>query len=365
LPKLPSATSFIRKTLDDVDKGKLKMKFCATIALTIICALSSCGPLEFQGDFDNESPRAVTQEEIDYREEMVRFVEAIGAQARVTNPQFGVFPQNASELGAYPGYIATLTGTAQEDIYYGYIRDGQATSWRITQELEVNLDRFQAGGKLVLTLDYPFRSQDIPYFDHSTCEKIDWVYQRSSAKGYIPYATVRELNYLVVNPGHEPHPNEPPIINWEQVREWVIQLQPSWKQNRPDFFNTLGQSRFDLVVLDYSFDGSEAMEFTPEEISSLKNNLRGKVLAYLSIGEAEDYRWYWREEWDANHDGQPDPGAPEWLGEENPDWLGNYKVRYWYAGWQEIIFAYLDRILGQGFDGIYLDLVDAYEYYEG
>lgn len=214
-------------------------------------------------------------------------------------------------------------------------------------------------------MDYPFRNKDIPQFGPLTCRKIDRACQRSSAKGYIPYATVRNLNYLVINPSHEPRPNEPPIMNWEQVREWAIQLQPSWDQDRLGFLNALGESQFDLVVLDYSFDGSEAMEFTPEEVASLKNRLRGKVLAYLSIGEAEDYRWYWREEWDADHEGQPDPGAPEWLDAENPDWPGNYKVRYWHAGWQEIIFAYLDRILAQDFDGVYLDLVDAYEHYEG
>ncbi|TAN37800.1 MAG: hypothetical protein EPN23_04615 [Verrucomicrobia bacterium] len=43
--------------------------------------------------------------------------------------------------------------------------------------------------------------------------------------------------------------------------------------------------------------------------------------AYLSIGEAGDYRGYWEKEWSA----QP----PTWLGAENPDWKGNFKVRYW------------------------------------
>jgi len=33
----------------------------------------------------------------------------------------------------------------------------------------------------------------------------------------------------------------------------------------------------------------------------------------MSVGEAEDYRWYWNPSWDANHDGKPDPGAPSWL----------------------------------------------------
>jgi len=66
----------------------------------------------------------------------------------------------------------------------------------------------------------------------------------------------------------------------------------------------------------------------------------------------------------ALNDGIPDPGAPSWLDKENPDWPGNYKVRFWDSGWQAIIFQYLDKILAQGFDGVYLDLVDAYEYYQ-
>jgi len=52
------------------------------------------------------------------------------------------------------------------------------------------------------------------------------------------------------------------------------------------------------------------------------------------------------------------------LDEENPDWEGNYKVRYWMEGWQEIIYNYLDRIMYVDFDGIYMDIIDAYEYYE-
>jgi cysteinyl-tRNA synthetase len=81
----------------------------------------------------------------------------------------------------------------------------------------------------------------------------------------------------------------------------------------------------------------------------------------MSVGEAEDYRYYWRSEW------KKDP--PGWLDEENPEWEGNYKVHYWDTEWHSILYrsegAYIDRILDAGFDGVYLDLIDAYEYYEG
>ncbi|MEJ2568750.1 MAG: hypothetical protein P8Z50_07775, partial [candidate division WOR-3 bacterium] len=59
---------------------------------------------------------------------------------------------------------------------------------------------------------------------------------------------------------------------------------------------------------------------------------------------------------------------PEWLEEENPDWEGNFKVHYWDEDWKNIIFgtdsSYLQIILDAGFDGAYLDIIDAYYYFE-
>jgi len=133
--------------------------------------------------------------------------------------------------------------------------------------------------------------------------------------------------------------------------------------------DTLAASAFDLAIIDYSQDGSDEMRFTAGEISAVKHGSGGEklVLAYMSIGEAEDYRFYWDNRWDKNHDGNPDPGAPSWLGPGNPEWPGNYKVRYWKPEWQAIIFgsptSYLDRIIAAGFDGVYLDIIDAYEYW--
>ena len=80
---------------------------------------------------------------------------------------------------------------------------------------------------------------------------------------------------------------------------------------------------------------------------------RRLVLSYMSIGEAEDYRWYWAE--------NEQNGAREWLGQENKRWRGNYAVRFWHPQWQAIILDYADRIVDAGFDGVYLDRVDVFE----
>ena len=157
-------------------------------------------------------------------------------------------------------------------------------------------------------------------------------------------------------------PESSSSLSWNDVNDFVYQLQDI-------NLAAIGNTKFDIVIMDYSEDGSDSGRFSVEEIDELKNSAGGskRVLAYMSIGEAENYRFYWEESWDADNNGQPDAGSPSWLGPSNPDWPGNYKVRYWEPEWQSIIFgsstSYLDKIIDAGFDGVYLDIIDAYEYW--
>jgi uncharacterized protein (TIGR01370 family) len=123
----------------------------------------------------------------------------------------------------------------------------------------------------------------------------------------------------------------------------------------------LAETDYDMFVIDYSADGDHWGEFTAAQVAALQDSRGGDrpVLSYLSIGEAENYRFYWGDV----------PGGV--LGPANPDWPDNYPVRYWDAGWQEIFLGgntaigagYLDRIIDAGFNGVYLDIVDGFEYW--
>jgi cysteinyl-tRNA synthetase len=86
------------------------------------------------------------------------------------------------------------------------------------------------------------------------------------------------------------------------------------------------------------------------------------VVAYLSIGEAEDYRPYWQSDWVSN--GKRTAAAPVWLGIENPEWKGNYQIKYWSADWQKLMLPMIDDAMSRGFDGVYLDIVDGFQTYE-
>ena len=124
---------------------------------------------------------------------------------------------------------------------------------------------------------------------------------------------------------------------------WHYQLQDAT-------YSSLYKQTVDVIVSD-----PDETILLDDDISSL--HYQGKtLLAYLSIGEAEDYRSYWTDDWNIN--------PPSFLDKENPDWEGNYKVRYWDEDWQNIIFSRANELASQGYDGIYMDIVDAYYYFE-
>ncbi len=137
---------------------------------------------------------------------------------------------------------------------------------------------------------------------------------------------------------------------------YILQLE-KYEKSREKVVSSLKKSDRTIIVIDYSFDGCESGKLKQEELNEIRSGKENrKILSYISIGEAEDYRFYWNKKWKKN--------KTEFLMPENPKWEGNFKVKYWNEEWQKIILTYLDEIIGQGFDGIFLDIVDGYGYFE-
>lgn len=128
---------------------------------------------------------------------------------------------------------------------------------------------------------------------------------------------------------------------------WIYQLQDA----RP---SELGKTHHDILVIDAFFGGSRS-----DLMAMRKKPLGGRriVLSYLSIGEAEIYRYYWAK-------CCKDRERPDWLADENKRWKGNFRVKFWHPDWKAIIYeaadSYLKRIVEAGFDGVYLDRIDVH-----
>ncbi len=145
--------------------------------------------------------------------------------------------------------------------------------------------------------------------------------------------------------------------NFTRGQSWLYQLQSA-------DIDAVKNSGFTWVVMDYSLNGEQNGEYAPAQIRGLVD-AGITPIAYISIGEAENYRFYWNTAWvGAPNSNEFTSEAPSWLGHTNPDWIGNYKVRYWDNDWRDnYLNPYLDRILAQGFRGVYLDIIDAFEYW--
>jgi len=146
---------------------------------------------------------------------------------------------------------------------------------------------------------------------------------------------------LVIRPSYEASPSCSNIDKLEDVEKWAIVLDYD-KENHPIDKETLRS--FDMVVLD--------PDNHPDITTLRKNHLI--LLAYISVGEAENYRGYWDKIMDK-----------PWVLEENPDWEGNFFVDVREPAWRQILIEeVIPKIVEQGFQGLFLDTLDTAVYLE-
>jgi cysteinyl-tRNA synthetase, unknown class len=142
---------------------------------------------------------------------------------------------------------------------------------------------------------------------------------------------------------------------FQGAKTWGYQL----RNLEPGPRKIIADSPYDLVVTDYAHgEDRNEIPLTKAEVAEMQKKPDGSkrlIISYLSIGETENYRYYWKKEWDKQR--------PSWMGKENKEWKANYLAKYWEPEWQKIVYDYVDRVLDAGFDGFYFDRVDAYYYF--
>ncbi|MCX7016112.1 MAG: endo alpha-1,4 polygalactosaminidase [Candidatus Sumerlaeota bacterium] len=136
--------------------------------------------------------------------------------------------------------------------------------------------------------------------------------------------------------------------------------------SRKGAIEELANTGYDLIVLEptNTLKGDEDWD-SKGAVQSLRAARPGRiVLAYVSVAEAESYRTYWQADWKTpTKDG---PGVPAFLLMADPDgWSEDYPAAYWDPQWRDIAISGKDSLLrkalADGYDGIYMDWVGAYE----
>lgn len=188
------------------------------------------------------------------------------------------------------------------------------------------------------------------------------------------------LPMVVTGLSSQPTALEPLPVS--DIAFWAYQIQDV---NAAGAVDALNASHYDMLVLEPTRTdwSSNAKDFdTRGMVSKLKSSQasdgahRKLLVAYIDIGEAEDWRWYWTWSTDWDCAGEPPVDWPDYIITCDPDgWSGNYPVAYWGEGWKDIVItgsnqgshpdrdynSVIDEVIRDGFDGIYLDWVEAFE----
>ncbi len=149
----------------------------------------------------------------------------------------------------------------------------------------------------------------------------------------------------------------------QQARSWMYQIQDL---DTDEAIEALANTKYPLLVVEPNHNIKDTSFNSRDMLQTLQTMSNGKqrlVLAYIDVGQAEDWRTYWQDDWVAPTSRKP--GYPDFLITVDPDgWKGCYPVAYWDKRWKDIWLGSDGIIAGlaeMGFDGVYMDWIEAYD----
>jgi len=186
----------------------------------------------------------------------------------------------------------------------------------------------------------------------------------SKANGFIPFASTNANDIFNTIPSIPSRPvNENPknVTGLKVANNFLYLTDTSNYDRQEDFVMALNGTNFDAVITDVYHRGRRP--FTKKNVQSFKFKRVGArrlVFAKMNIGYAESSLYYWKPGWGE--------GNPPYIGSPTPTNPDKYSVQYWYQAWQDVITSkpnsYVYGIYKQGFDGVVIDGVDAYRFFE-
>jgi len=305
-------------------------------------------------DRNGQTPQERPTLTLSSTEHMQCFVEDISSYARKLKPGFIIIPQNAEELafnearqrnGLRTSYLNAVDGFGIEELFY----DDQGRELNDRSRVSM-LETLRDTGKKIMVSDYV---------------KTDENYSRS-----LEYNYIRNFIAFPRSSSNYNYNNIPVMDDWLKETIGINTSNINALSGAKNYLYLIGgtgsnlldriaDTNFDVVLIDLFFRGNnQPLTRTDlDKIKLKKNGGRRLVISYISIGSAENYRYYWKSGWEK--------GNPSWLVKSYSGYPNEYWVRFWDHEWQDIIYgndkSYMKRIIDAGFDGAYLDNIEAYQ----
>lgn len=279
-------------------------------------------------------------------ERMQDFVIAISKYAKSLKPGFIIIPQNGCEL-AYRGmdsvnglradYLQAVDALAVEELFYNQTLVTDPYRLELLQPLKAQ--------KPVLVADYLGSDNDL-----------NDAVARSQQQGFLCFPRLNANYYYNSIPPFIVDENADNVLSMNDARNFLYLINPENFSTREGYLQALAASNYDVIIMDLFYGDTP---LTAAEVETLKTKANGGkrlVISYVNIGAAEKYRYYWQKQWVLH--------MPHWLRKKYAGYADEYYVKFWVPEWQEIIFgnenSYVYKIKDAGFDGAFLDNVEAY-----
>ena len=301
----------------------------------------------------------------DVREDMRKFIQAISTYARQQKPGFLIVSQNGLDLLMKPEaadetrrapartYMQSIDGALVDGVFYGVPEAGKPVTDERRAYLLPLIDEAKRARLPVLAMDYVREAAGVSD-----------AYRQLSGKGLIPYVAASpgpELN-RISGSGLTPWGvNSQSVISMAGVRNFVYLRDSTGFGRQDEFAFKMHDTNYDLVIVD-AFHGRQALsKQAVETLRYKKLGAKRLVFAYVPIGSAASYRYYWQQGWE--------PGSPTWIKDPFPGDPDRYYVEFWDPAWQAIIFgnaqSYIRGVIDLGFDGAVLDDLDVFRFFTG
>ncbi|MCJ8342489.1 MAG: endo alpha-1,4 polygalactosaminidase [Cetobacterium sp.] len=237
-------------------------------------------------------------------------------------------------------FLKIIDGVSQESLFFGMKGLNEETTKDSKRYILKNLIDIRKVGKPVFSINYS-NKKNLRYKILKNTERYRFIGEA------VPSYSANSIFEPLQKSSLEN------IYSLNQVKNFLYLLNPEKFKSLDDYYRALKNTDFDLLIIEPSLNGKF---FIKQQINSLKIRKNGKrrlVIAYFSIGEAENYRYYWKISWNKN--------KPNWIIKENPIWKGNFIVKYWDIEWKNIIKNYQNILNEIDVDGYYLDTIDTYQ----
>ncbi len=301
----------------------------------------------------------------DYREDMRKLITDIARYARKQKREFAIVVEDGLELllkedehdpevkNPAVAYMRSIDGVLHNALFHGVREIGRARKPETKKKYLKLLKIAKANGLNRFIVDYA-----------KNPKKIEASYRQAAKLKLTPFvadAMGLAQDSIPAYPRDPFRENPKNVMSIAEAKNFLYLKQSNSFGRLEEFALALAATNFDMVVVDVYHRRRPLTRQAVETLRYKKIGAKRLVLAYINIGAAARYRYYWKDHWRE--------GSPRWIAAPYPGDPDRFFVEFWRPEWKNIVFgnpnSFIYGLLAQGYDGVVLAGADAYRYFEG